>query len=153
MLSKQLQIGKVGEHLVCADLILSGYNAFLSDQGTQYDLIVDKGGKIYRVQVKTVSKKGSWDKSKDVYRFHLRRGKHKKRILRGSEFDVCALVTLDINKIAYISLPDLIKPNGDIIQCFDLRDKSLPYKGRVYSNGTVRGRFGRFIQDYEVFPE
>jgi len=41
-LSKELQIGKAGEHLVCTDLILKGYNAFLSDQGVPFDVLVEK---------------------------------------------------------------------------------------------------------------
>ena len=31
--SKQLQIGKAGEYLVCADLIMKGFIAFPSEQG------------------------------------------------------------------------------------------------------------------------
>ena len=37
--SNMLQIGKAGEYLVCADLILKGYIAFLSEQGLPYDVI------------------------------------------------------------------------------------------------------------------
>lgn len=40
ILSKELQLGKAGEHLVCFDLINQGYNAFLADQGLPYDVVV-----------------------------------------------------------------------------------------------------------------
>ena len=41
--SKQLQIGKAGEYLVCADLIMKGFIAFPSEQGLPYDGIeIDK---------------------------------------------------------------------------------------------------------------
>ena len=50
--SGDLEIGKAAEHLVCYDLLLKGYNAFLSDQGLPYDIIVDLGSRILRVQVK-----------------------------------------------------------------------------------------------------
>ena len=52
-LSKELQLGKAGEHLVCFDLISQGHNAFLADQGLPYDVLVDLDGSIKRIQVKT----------------------------------------------------------------------------------------------------
>ena len=51
--SKQLQIGKAGEYMVCSDLILKGFIAFPSEQGLPYDVLLDTGEKILRVQVKT----------------------------------------------------------------------------------------------------
>lgn len=39
-----LAAGAAGEHLVCADLLLQGYRAFLSDQNCPYDVAVDVGG-------------------------------------------------------------------------------------------------------------
>ena len=50
---KQLQIGKAGEYLVCADLIMKGFIAFPSEQGLPYDVLVDNGEKLLKVQVKT----------------------------------------------------------------------------------------------------
>jgi hypothetical protein len=32
-------MGKAAEHLVCADLLMKGYKAFLSAQGLPYDVI------------------------------------------------------------------------------------------------------------------
>ena len=54
--SKQLQIGKAGEYLVCADLILKGFIAFPSEQGLPYDVLLDTGEKLLRVQVKTTER-------------------------------------------------------------------------------------------------
>ena len=54
--SKQLQIGKAGEYLVCADLIMKGFIAFPSEQGLPYDVLLDNGDKLLRVQVKTTEK-------------------------------------------------------------------------------------------------
>ena len=51
--SNMLQIGKAGEYLVCADLILKGYIAFLSEQGLPYDVLLDNGNKLVKIQVKT----------------------------------------------------------------------------------------------------
>ena len=47
-----LEIGKAAEHLVVADLILSGYRAYLTEQGLPYDVVIDYEGRLYRVQVK-----------------------------------------------------------------------------------------------------
>ena len=54
--SRQLQIGKAGEYLVCADLIMKGFIAFPSEQGLPYDVLLDNGKKLLKVQVKTTEK-------------------------------------------------------------------------------------------------
>ena len=56
MTSDDLELGKAAEHLVCADLIMQGYRAFLSDQGLPYDILVDVQGVFVRVQVKATRK-------------------------------------------------------------------------------------------------
>ena len=38
-----LELGKAAEHLVVADLILSGYRAYLTEQGLPYDVVVTRG--------------------------------------------------------------------------------------------------------------
>jgi hypothetical protein len=52
-ISSELQTGKAGEYLVCADLILKGLIAFPSEQGLPYDVLLDTGKKLLKVQVKT----------------------------------------------------------------------------------------------------
>lgn len=47
-----MQAGKAGEYLVCADLILKGFVAYPSEQGLPYDVVLDCGGKLLKVQVK-----------------------------------------------------------------------------------------------------
>ena len=47
-----LAAGAAGEHLVCADLLMQGYRAFLADQNCPYDVAVDVGDRLIRVQVK-----------------------------------------------------------------------------------------------------
>ena len=46
--SNELQIGKAGEYIVCADLIIQNYIAFLSEQGLPYDIIMDSGDRLFR---------------------------------------------------------------------------------------------------------
>ncbi len=105
-----LELGKAAEHLVCADLILSGYMAYLSDQGLPYDVVVDVGGRLVRVQVKgscyakNVNVAGRCPNF--VYRFHARRrGKGAKgERLSAKHCDVVAFVALDIRAVAYLPL-------------------------------------------------
>lgn len=102
-----LDIGKVGEHLVCADLILKGYKAHLSDQGLPYDVIADVNGKLLKIQVKTtrgVRPIPQRFKYTPAYLFHIKRcGKGGKKKYQSYDFDVMALVALDKNIIGYIS--------------------------------------------------
>lgn len=99
-------VGKIAEHLVCADILIQGYSAFLSDQGLPYDVLADVDSKLIRIQVKAtlfsrnlIRKKYTW---KDVYAWNVRDNKHNRQRLTHDRCDIVALVALDINKIAYI---------------------------------------------------
>ena len=48
-----MQIGKAGEYLVCAELIMMGFIAYPSEQGLPYDIVMDFEGTLLKVQVKT----------------------------------------------------------------------------------------------------
>lgn len=105
--SKELAIGKAGEHIVCADLLINGFDAFLSDQGMPYDLLLDDGVRFYKVQVKTCMKArnvNSQGRTKRIaYNFSVRRkGKKGYSRLSNKDCDIVALVALDISQIAYI---------------------------------------------------
>jgi hypothetical protein len=108
-----LEVGKAAEHLVCADLILAGYRAFLSDQGLPYDVVVDAGRRLVRIQVKstikpknanTAGRSPNW-----VYHFHARRrGKGAKgERLSEAHCDLLAFVALDIRTVAYLPVRDV----------------------------------------------
>lgn len=121
-----LEVGKAAEHLVAADLILAGYRAFLSDQGLPYDVVIDDGGYMYRVQVKsTRSLKPVPQRVAHTpgYLFHTRRaGKGGRRRYKGHEFDLVALVALDIRVIAYL-------PFAEVKGCIVLRPPNyVPHK-------------------------
>lgn len=118
-----LELGKAGEHLVCADLILSGYKAFLSDQGLSYDVIVDVDNKLVRIQVKSTLKAknvNSQGRNERIcYSFQVRRrGKNGSQFLSNTDCDILAFVALDIKETAYFpieSIPQtiqLLPPNG-----------------------------------------
>lgn len=101
-----LTIGTAAEHLVCADLLLAGYRAFLTGQHCPYDVAVEIDGRLIRIQVKGTSEQRSIPNNPahiPAYVWHVRRaGKKGLRKYCEGEFDMLALVALDIHKIAYI---------------------------------------------------
>lgn len=106
-----LAAGTAAEHLVCADLLLGGWRAFLADQNCPYDIAVEVGGRLVRVQVKSTREARSTPQRMEhipAYMWHVRRaGKGGRRVYSGDEFDMLALVALDIRRIAY--LPPSVK--------------------------------------------
>ena len=105
--SKQLQVGKAGEYLVCADLILKGFIAFPSEQGLPYDILLDTGEKLLKVQVKTTEKaRLVQQRSKPIpaYIFSIKRaGANGKTRYEENEIDLFALVCLDTMQIGYLT--------------------------------------------------
>lgn len=105
-----LAAGVAGEHMVCADLILRGFNAFLTDQNCPYDVALEIDGRLVRIQVKTTRKERPIPQRKKhtpAYLFHIRRcGKGGRRSYSEKDFDLMALVALDIKRIAYIKLSE-----------------------------------------------
>ena len=117
-----LAAGAAGEHLVCADLLLQGYRAFLSDQNCPYDVAVDVGGRLIRIQVKSTRQAKALPQRvghHPAYMWHVRRaGKGGARTYGDGEFGLLALVALDCRRIAYLP-PSLqaqtvhIRPHDD----------------------------------------
>jgi len=102
-----LQIGKAGEYLVCADLILNGFVAFPSEQGLPFDVVLSIDGRLLKVQVKTTRKaKNIAQRKSDVpaYIFHIgNNGKmNRRKKYDKNQVDIFALVALDTRRIAYI---------------------------------------------------
>ena len=103
-----MQAGKAGEYLVCADLILHGYVAFPSEQGLSYDVVTDVNGRLVRIQVKATRQ--PVDVPQRVsrvpgYLFHVRRmGKGGRRHYEQGDVDMFALVALDTRTIGYVSV-------------------------------------------------
>jgi hypothetical protein len=106
-----LQIGKAGEYLVCADLILKGFIAFPSEQGLPFDVVLNNNGQLLKVQVKTTrAAKHISQRKSDIpaYIFHIgingSGARNKKRRIKydKNQVDLFALVVLDSNRIAYL---------------------------------------------------
>lgn len=100
-----LAVGTAAEHLVCYELLMMGYRAFLTDQNCPYDVAVDCGGLI-RIQVKATRKQRTIPNNIHVpaYMWYVRKvGKHRVKVYGKDDFDILALVALDIGRIAYLS--------------------------------------------------
>lgn len=134
----ELQIGKAGEYLVCADLIISGFIAFPSEQGLPFDVVAEANGELIRIQVKTT--KGTRTliryegrENRYGYLFNInRKGKHGQKKYGTGEVDMFALVSLDSRQIGYL-LPDEIK------RTMIFRNPSLTYSNTKY---------GRYLNDF-----
>ena len=142
--SEEFQQCKAAIHLVCADLILGGYNAFQADSGLPYNVLVGHGSEFVRIKVKSTLSPKTVSKSKNVYCFPTRRAKRNRRVVEAGEFDYFALVALDIKKIAYLKLEEVTsKTTGKIVQMITMRSKQFTY-------GTAPGRY---IEDYGWLEE
>lgn len=108
-----LMLGMAGEHLVCADLLLAGYRAFQATQACQYDVVVETKIGLVRLQVKTTAAiRSVFPRSlkafnpKPVYFWHVkRRGRDLAQTYKPDDFDLLALVAIDIRRVAYLLPP------------------------------------------------
>ena len=105
--SNEMQMGKAGEYLVCADLIMKGFIAYPSEQGLPYDVVLDLDGKLLKIQVKTAIKPRLVPQRKNetqTYIFDLaRRGKSSRGTYSNVDVDIFALVALDKMEVGYIA--------------------------------------------------
>lgn len=134
--SNELQIGKAGEYIVCADLIMKGLIAYPSEQGLPYDVVIDSGRHLLKCQVKTTSgprKIPQRNKETLAYIFNVKRhGKGNNKRYSLDDVDVFALVELEGRTVAYIE-------NAKMPETINLRVDSL--RGSYYDE--------KGIADYE----
>lgn len=120
-----LEIGKAGEYLVCADLILKGYSAFLAGQGLHYDVVVDYKGQLIRIQVKTTRTHKAIPQRKNyapAYLFNVRRmGKKGRKQYKNADIDIVAFVVLESKQLGYL-------PINKIKSTIILRSKKFNYR-------------------------
>lgn len=132
--SKEMQIGKAGEYLVCADLILKGFVAYPSEQGLPYDVVLDIDGRLYKVQVKTtttyrvIPRPNNYNDQK-AYIFNIKRkGKGGKKRYANDEIDIFALVCLDTMQVGYIKNANM--PTTISFRVDDLRGTYYDEQGK-----------------------
>ena len=101
-----LMLGHAAEHIVCTDLLLMGYKAFLTEQICPYDIIVEINNNLLRIQVKATRTHKRMPQRVNhfpSYIWHVKRaGKRGKRHYCGDEFDILALVAVDTKQVAYL---------------------------------------------------
>mgnify|MGYP001206658433 CR=1 FL=1 len=107
-----LQIGKAGEYLVCADLILKGYIAYPSEQGLPYDVVLDNGKQLIKIQVKTTREYKKILNSPEqspfyVFNIGMNGKKHKRKEYCKNDVDVFAIVAVDTYEIGYLKNEDV----------------------------------------------
>ncbi len=154
-LSSSLQVGKAAEHLACASLLLQGFNAFLSEAGLPYDILVDYKGKFYKIQVKSTCKmiksrpKKNGTTYASTYRFAVRKGRVMQRKIKLDTCDFLALVALDIKAVAFVPVSIMNRQDGYSKQCIELKTRRIKYKKG--DAGPDPNKFGKFIEDYYEF--
>ena len=132
-ISNDLQIGKAGEYFTCGDLITKGFVAYPSEQGLPYDIVLDIGTKMLKIQVKTcaiprVVPQRNIDSF--TYIFNIKRhGKNNTKRYTNDEVDIFALVALDTKQIGYLR-------NGDMPSTLNIRvDK---YRGTYHDEKGIK---------------
>lgn len=146
--SKQLQIGKAGEYLVCADLIMKGFIAFPSEQGLPYDVLLDTGEKLLKVQVKTTEKPRLIQQRNNPipsYIFSIKRaGANGKTRYKENEIDLFALVCLDTMQIGYLTnreMPTTINIRVDSLKGTYYDEKGIEdYKKAIELNSVISNK-------------
>jgi len=136
MISKELNIGRAGQYLVLADLLLKGVQAFPTDEGVGYDVVADVNGKLIRLQVKTTQKMRILKQAANpIYFFHIKRCGKRIRYYKFGDFDGFALVGLDKKLVFYLPFDENVKSNSICI-----RDKNIEYKKQA-SGGKKNGLY------------
>jgi len=139
--SKELCLGRAGEYLVMFDLLMHGEKAFLTDQGINYDIVVEVGSRLYTIQVKATQKQRIFSKNHQTpgYYLNLRRaGKGGRRRVEHDEIDIYACVFLDKMKVSYLISSET---RYSLVSFHDENDDTM------WLHNTNR-KGARFIQDY-----
>ena len=104
--NNEIQIGKAGEYLACADMITKGLVAYPSEQGLPYDVVVDNGKRLLKCQVKTTEKPRvipQRNKKTHAYIFNIKRhGRNGKKRYTPKDVDLFALVELETRTVGYL---------------------------------------------------
>ena len=112
---------------------MKGFVAFPSEQGLPYDVLLDVGDRLFRVQVKTttgprvVPQRVS---ESTAYIFNVKRaGKNNTKRHENNDLDIFALVCLDTRKVGYLL-------NGDMPDTLNIRVDAL--RGTHYDEKGIK---------------
>lgn len=119
----RFKVGKAGEFLVGADLILKGFDVSQAGETLPYDLLLDTGARVLKVQVKTTEGPkitNQWRGKSEAYVFSVKRkGAYGNKRYEDNEVDIFALVALDTKQIGYITnreMPTTINIRTDALK-------------------------------------
>lgn len=134
MTSATSMIGTIGEHLVCADLREQGHIAFMAADDCAYDVVLDAGYRLFRVQVKTTRAVALNGNAKTpTWLFSMRRtSRGKWGTYESGDYDILALVALDARKIGYL-------PHVSQVSAVSVRSADCEY--------STRTRRGNYFED------
>lgn len=148
--ARATEIGSAGEHIVCADILLSGLTAFQASQGLPYDVIIDVGHSLLRVAVKSTmkaSRRPARESMRLCYQFAVTRsrrlasGKTDTRKYNEADIDLVAFVALDIRAVAYCHITECAQSMH-----FDVIGAPPPKNMR----GCVLGRPRKTFESYSL---
>jgi len=147
--SNELNVGRAGEYLVMVDLISKGFKCFLTDQGINYDIVVDYNGRLIKLQVKATQRPRILQQRyvTPVYQFGIRRaGKGGKRQYDPKEFDGFALAVLDVRQVGYMFFREKMNRTVLVRDCRQREKYQQKGKRASYLDEIT---FERFLIDYE----
>lgn len=122
--------------MVCADVRREGYRAFLTSQDCPYDVVIDSRPDLWRVQVKTTARGKEGHTDMPVWNFNLRRIRNQKhKPYDDNDYDLLALVAVDIQKIAYV-LP--------------VKGESIRVRSEDFGPSDFRGPWGIYFEDFPL---
>lgn len=150
-LSSTLQVSKASEHLVCAELLLRGWNVFIADAGLPYDVVVDLGNGLFcRIQVKSTTRMYGRPGYSPIYRFAIRRSRTGERRVSSEACDYFAFVALDRRLIAWLPAAQVRTRDGLSKILIEFKTRAVAYE-RNGSRGCDPSTVGKFIEDFTAF--
>lgn len=109
-----MMIGKQAEYLACAELLSLGLYPSLAGGALPYDILLDTGDKILKLQIKSVSKSNIIKRVSNEYHFYtfnLRRCSKYNSKNYNDDIDIFGLVCTETKEVGFIT-----RTNLDIIQ-------------------------------------
>ena len=123
------KLGKAGENRVMSDLLFKGCNVYPnSDESNRVDMVAEYNNKMYRLQVKTITKMHQRDNSVEI-KFYQHDTKHK---YTKADVDYMVFYVIPMACILYIPIEDTRRRNA------------------IFLSGTKSNR--AIIKLYEDFP-
>ena len=126
---REIHAGDAGEHLVCSDILMEGYQAFQCGQGMAWDVGAEIGGSVVKFQVKSTNTVHTRKNRNPHFRFSTHKGQ-KRVAYNPCDYDILALVDLKNKKIIYLT--DVYDITNLSIRCSDFNDSCNTLESAIY---------------------